>query len=205
MGFRGGGEGTFCPECCGEAPTPAPETAGEWRLSSAEVNRLVTDSLTGVRTTPLTCIDTPKHYGAIVILAGPAVAAQIVADHHAARVQAMLVEALRDEWEALRVWLSNKNNVSDEVREGMLISRTKRFPEYARKETVWGAQPVAQAQRDLACMAQAGILDRGRIGLNTNWQPGFPKWVWGYSLADNHGPYVKDETYELNRADLEGE
>lgn len=33
--------------------------------------------------------------------------------------------AIEDELEALRVWLSNKNNASDDVREGMLISRSK--------------------------------------------------------------------------------
>jgi hypothetical protein len=36
-----------------------------------------------------------------------------------------LVAAVNDELEALRVWLSNKNNVSDDVRKGMLISRSK--------------------------------------------------------------------------------
>jgi predicted DNA-binding protein (UPF0251 family) len=36
-----------------------------------------------------------------------------------------LVAAITDELEALRIWLSNKNNVNNDVREGMLISRTK--------------------------------------------------------------------------------
>ena len=41
--------------------------------------------------------------------------------------EARLRSAIEDELEALRVWLSNKNNATDDVREGMLISRSKLF------------------------------------------------------------------------------
>ena len=58
----------------------------------------------------------------------------------------------------------------------------KRFPEYKRRETFWGSQPVAQAMRDLSDMEKSGILKRGIISLGGNWQPGFPKFVVGYTL-----------------------
>lgn len=54
----------------------------------------------------------------------------------------------------------------------------------ARKETYWGAQPVAKAMRLLAKMEKEGQLVRRRISLGGNWQPGFPKWAISYSLKD---------------------
>jgi hypothetical protein len=43
----------------------------------------------------------------------------------AVNTHATLIAALEDEFEALRVWLSNQNNAKPEVIEGMLISRQK--------------------------------------------------------------------------------
>lgn len=57
-----------------------------------------------------------------------------------------------------------------------------RFPEYRRRETYWGSQPVAQAMRDLAEMEKSGILESGRVSLGANWQSGFPKWEKVYTL-----------------------
>ena len=51
-----------------------------------------------------------------------------------------------------------------------------------RKETNWGAAPVYKAQRLLEDMYHAGMLDRGIVTLGANWQPGFPKWAYGYTL-----------------------
>jgi predicted HD phosphohydrolase len=59
----------------------------------------MTKRLTGQTAVPLTCIDLPKHHGAIVVLDGPETAAQIVADHHAVP---RLVEAASAALEALR-------------------------------------------------------------------------------------------------------
>jgi len=134
----------------------------------------------------------------------------------------MTHKAEREQW--ILDWLK-QHYCADAVNQDFHEAYHQRFPEYVRRETYWGAQPVAQAQRDLARMAQAGVLERGPVSLGANWQPGFPKWVCSYSLPRNHvcidinnnptgqpcdacrreseGPYVKDETYELNRADLE--
>ena len=46
--------------------------------------------------------------------------------------------------------------------------------------TCWGASKCPTLGSDLSAMARCGALDRGRIGLGANWQPGFPKWVWAY-------------------------
>ena len=52
-----------------------------------------------------------------------------------------------------------------------------------RKETLWGAMPVAAAQLWLKKLHDQGIVTRCRVGLGCNWQPGFPKWVYVYSLS----------------------
>lgn len=57
-----------------------------------------------------------------------------------------------------------------------------------RNETYWGAQMVYEVQRLMAKMAKEGKLLRFPIGLGTNWQPGFPKWVWGYFLPGRLSP-----------------
>ena len=105
--------------------------------------------------------------------------------HHAAGREGgavMTHKAERERW--ILDWMK-QYYCADAVNQDFHKAYHQRFPEYARKETYWGAQPVAQAQRDLARMAQAGILERGPVSLGANWQPGFPKWVWSYSLAGN--------------------
>jgi hypothetical protein len=58
----------------------------------------------------------------------------------------------------------------------------KQFPGFKRKETLWGAQPVARAMAALTKLHMERKISRVRIGLR-NWQPGFPKWVWSYSIG----------------------
>ena len=55
----------------------------------------------------------------------------------------------------------------------------------SRKETNWGAKTVNGVSAILKRMESCGMLWRGRVGLGANWQPGFPRWVWGYSLTDS--------------------
>lgn len=55
----------------------------------------------------------------------------------------------------------------------------------ARKERIWGAQPVRSAMSLLSEMAKDGILEVRRVGLQ-NWQPGFPKHCLCYSLPNTH-------------------
>lgn len=56
----------------------------------------------------------------------------------------------------------------------------------ARHECFWGAQTVKKAMVTLKKMAKQGILEVRRCGLAGNWQPGFPKWVNGYSLSEEY-------------------
>lgn len=37
---------------------------------------------------------------------------------------------------------------------------------------------------DLRRLYRLGLLKRGRMGMAGNWQPGFPRWVYSYSLND---------------------
>lgn len=56
--------------------------------------------------------------------------------------------------------------------------------------TNWGANKCRLLSSDLNAMAKSGVLDRGIIGLpHGNWEPGFPKWVYTYSLGFNAGVY----------------
>lgn len=49
------------------------------------------------------------------------------------------------------------------------------------KATHWGAQPVYAAMKALKEMYKQGLVRRVIAGLGQNWQPGFPKWVYGYT------------------------
>lgn len=59
----------------------------------------------------------------------------------------------------------------------------EKFPSYKVNVKNWGSQPVLQAQSDLKRMFLCGMLNRSCIGLSTNWQPGFPKKDFVYSLV----------------------
>jgi len=48
----------------------------------------------------------------------------------------------------------------------------------------WGAHGCPAAMRTIKRMFQEGLLVRKRVGLSTNWQPGFPKWVYCYDLPE---------------------
>jgi hypothetical protein len=53
--------------------------------------------------------------------------------------------------------------------------------------TLWGANKCATLSKDLSAMESCGILERYRLGLAGNWQPGFPTWIWEYSLKTQVG------------------
>lgn len=48
---------------------------------------------------------------------------------------------------------------------------------------MWGANKCPYAAKTLNRMASEGLLTRRIIGIGSNWYPGFPKWVYTYSLA----------------------
>lgn len=48
---------------------------------------------------------------------------------------------------------------------------------------LWGANKCPLLSSDLATMFKCGILARGTISLGANWQPGFPTWVYSYSIT----------------------
>ena len=52
------------------------------------------------------------------------------------------------------------------------------------EDTNWGAPKCRTLGQDLAGMVHDGTLSRRCVGLSGNWQPGFPRWVWTYTLAN---------------------
>ena len=61
----------------------------------------------------------------------------------------------------------------------------------------WGANRCRLLSSDLMRMHNAGLLQKHRIGLGCNWQPGFPKWVNSYSLPG----IGKDEIIYLEKTE----
>lgn len=49
---------------------------------------------------------------------------------------------------------------------------------------MFGAQRNHKAMRLVGKMAKDGKLNRFKVSLGGAWQPGFPKWVWSYELAE---------------------
>ena len=91
----------------------------------------------------------------------------------------MAIELVRHNW--ILEWLQS-NHVADSTNADFHDAYHARFPEYKRRETYWGAAPVAQANRDLSTLWRRGQVNRRNVGI-ANWQPGFPKWTPSYSLS----------------------
>ncbi len=53
-------------------------------------------------------------------------------------------------------------------------------------EVNFGAYKCPQLSRLLSCMYKKNILERGTISLGCCWQPGFPKWVYVYTLEKSY-------------------
>ena len=84
-----------------QSPQPAPETGGEWRLSSAMVNDIMyRDHFAASGKKPV-CIDTSEgdtgrtHYAAVIVCTGKEHAAQIVADHNQTRALVEVLTAMK--------------------------------------------------------------------------------------------------------------
>jgi hypothetical protein len=57
----------------------------------------------------------------------------------------------------------------------------------ARIEPIlFGPNKCKYASTTLSKMYKEKILTRRVVGLGSNWQPGFPKWVYSYRLADSN-------------------
>ena len=103
---------------------------------------------------------------------------------------------IRFDW--IAEWLEN-NLEASVVNQGFHEAYHVRFPRYKRRETHFGAQPVAQAMRDLQAMHRQGLLIRRRLSIgNGVWQPGFPKSALSYSL-DRPVQAVPSQTDWLER------
>ena len=97
-------------------------------------------------------------------------------------------QAEREEWV---IQYAVKEHCLNAVNAPFHEAYNRRFPEYARRETNWGAAPVKQAMLDLASLHSQGIMKRFRMGLPSgNWQPGFPKHCLCYDLPED-SPYRK--------------
>ena len=62
----------------------------------------------------------------------------------------------------------------------------EKFPKLKRELKMWGCQPVPAAMKALKELYKDYRISRGRIGLGANWQPGFPKWVYTYSIKKEY-------------------
>ncbi|KKN66070.1 hypothetical protein LCGC14_0475480 [marine sediment metagenome] len=58
--------------------------------------------------------------------------------------------------------------------------------------TNWGAYKCPQLGKLLSQMFKKNILERGTISLGINWEPGFPKWVYSYSIVAVYKPYAEN-------------
>lgn len=96
--------------------------------------------------------------------------------HHKSERQAWILE-----------WFK-ANHSADSLNKEFHESYHAKFPEYAQAFKWWGANPVRQAMQDLKEMASDGLLEKFRIGLGANWQPGFPKSVFTYTLPKKSKP-----------------
>lgn len=80
-------------------------------------------------------------------------------------------------------WLGQSGNLeASVVNEPFMEAYHRQFPKYKRQAKMWGAQPVAQALRDLRTLQLQGRVERCKINLGMS-DPGFPKWVWSYRLS----------------------
>lgn len=90
----------------------------------------------------------------------------------------------RYQW--LMAWI--QKNGSTDVLNSDFVNDYIEATHAKHKPTCWGAYKCPMLGRDLAHMAKCSALKRGRLGLGTNWQPGFPRWVWVYSVG--HAAYL---------------
>lgn len=91
-------------------------------------------------------------------------------------------KAEREAWILKYMQLSSRRWHADVLNVEFHEAYHRTFPVYKRKETNFGAQPVAQAMRDLASMAKQGILESGRVGVSNG--EGFPTSVIGYTMPE---------------------
>lgn len=102
----------------------------------------------------------------------------------AVAVQRMVRRDDRYVW--IMAWI--KKNGSTDVLNSDFVDAYIEATSAKFRHTAWGAYKCPTLGKDLAHMARCGALKRGRIGLGSNWQPGFPKWVWAYSVG--HAAYL---------------
>ncbi len=60
------------------------------------------------------------------------------------------------------------------------------------RPTAWGAYKCPALGRLLSNMCKKGILGRMIISLGANWQPGFPKWAYVYSVNEDYISYANE-------------
>lgn len=99
-------------------------------------------------------------------------------------------------------WLEARLKAEDsgvDILDSAFVDDYAAFTGAALKYTLWGANHCPLLSTDLSTMWKCGILNRGRIGLGGNWQPGFPTWVFSYTLRKVPEPSALDRI-NLNRA-----
>lgn len=91
-------------------------------------------------------------------------------------------EILNDKEEWIIVYISKLSNQATDILDSQFVNDyiTKFKPKFTHVN--WGAHKCKEISRLLAGLYKKGYLTRFSIGLGTNWQPGFPRWVYSYEL-----------------------
>lgn len=104
---------------------------------------------------------------------------------------------MKERYDWIVVWLKGNLEASS-VNQAFHEAYHVQFPRYKRRETYYGAQPVAQAMRDLQAMYRQGLLIRRRVSIgNGVWVAGFPKSALSYSLPVPAVPATLDWLEQL--------
>jgi hypothetical protein len=83
----------------------------------------------------------------------------------------------------IRNWLLNNDGC--DVLDSKFVDEFIAATGSKHEVTLWGANKCKNLSSLLGSMYKQGLLKRWVITLGPNWQPGFPKWVYTYELANS--------------------
>lgn len=96
----------------------------------------------------------------------------------------MMDETMKDRaQDFILQWLSNNPPAVDVLNADFIDGFTS-YVGCKFKVTNWGANKCEYASKMLTNLYSCGILDRSVINLGGNWQPGFPRWVYAYTVRN---------------------
>lgn len=95
-------------------------------------------------------------------------------------------------------WLSKPGNIMCNVLDVAFVDEFVDATQANVDVMLWGANRCAYLSKTLAKMNADGLLSRDAVGLGANWQPGFPKWVYAYTLTSLGRDLAEDLNCPLN-------